>query len=78
MGVTKGEVTRHEDLFPEKDTIEEVNEDIIKDKAPSSKSASPANKLWVQRAVLISDSLAQEEEPLESPEKTSGVAEETE
>jgi len=76
MGVTEGEVTRHEDLFLEKDTIEEVNEDIIKDEAPSLKSTSLANKVSVQRAVIISDSPTQEEEPLESPKKTSGVTEE--
>ena len=58
------------------DSIEEVNEVIIIDEAPSSKSTSQANKVSVQRAVILSNSPTQEEEPLESPEKTSGVTKE--
>jgi hypothetical protein len=49
-------VTRHEELFLEKDTIEELNEDIIKDVAPSSKSTLPTNKVWVQKAIITSNS----------------------
>jgi len=36
----------------------------------------PASKVSVQRAIILSDSPAQEEEPLETPEKTSGVTKE--
>ena len=55
-------MTRDEELFLEKDAIEEVNDDIIKYVAPPSKSTSPTNKVWVQKAVITSDSPTQEEE----------------
>jgi len=54
-----------------------VKKDTIKGKAPSSKFTSPTKQVWVQKAIIISDTPAQEEAQLESPEKPSEVIEES-
>jgi hypothetical protein len=71
----EGEVSRYEDRYLEENVIEEVKEDIIE--APSSKSTSLTKQVWIQKAIIISGTPAQEEAQLESLEKPSKVTEES-